>query len=350
MKHATLFSGIGGPEIAAERLGWESVFTCEWEEFPRKILQYHFPKTKHYGDIRKLDATKYRGEIDVLTGGFPCQPFSIAGSRKGATDDRYLWPEMLRIIQECRPNWVIGENVSGLVTMGIEGEPVEVGSQTNLFEQNNTIYQRTDAGILSGICDDLEREGYELQTVVIPAEAVGAPHRRDRVFIIANADKSPTKHKIQTRGDVFTSTFFSDATDAQQKRLERENKTGQKNIKKRCDSEVRRTVTRCGREDNATDANEKLRKGRNQSKKEGRKDKRNGTKSLGHDKPKRKRSTWENFPIESALCGGNDGLPRELDGITFSEWRKESIKAYGNAIVPEVIFRIYEAIDKLSKL
>ena len=115
MNHASLFSGIGGFDLAAEWNGWNNVFNCEWEEFPRKVLKHHFPNAKQYGDIKDFKATQYRGRIDVLSGGFPCQPFSVAGKRKGSEDERHLWPEMLRVVGECKPRWVVGENVRGLV-------------------------------------------------------------------------------------------------------------------------------------------------------------------------------------------------------------------------------------------
>ena len=115
MNHASLFSGIGGFDLAAEWMGWNNVFNCEWEEFPRQVLKHHFPNAIKHGDITELDATAYAGRIDILTGGFPCQPYSAAGKRKGKDDERHLWPEMLRVIQECAPRYVVGENVFGLV-------------------------------------------------------------------------------------------------------------------------------------------------------------------------------------------------------------------------------------------
>jgi DNA (cytosine-5)-methyltransferase 1 len=110
MNHASLFSGIGGFDLAAREVGWNNVFQCEIDPFCQSVLKYYFPKTVLYEDIKRTDSTSWKGKIDVLTGGFPCQPFSVAGQRKGADDDRYLWPEMLRVIRETRPLWVIGEN------------------------------------------------------------------------------------------------------------------------------------------------------------------------------------------------------------------------------------------------
>jgi len=163
MRHGSLFSGIGGFDLAAEWMGWENIFHCEWMEFPRKVLDYHFPDADSHIDICKTDFKKYANKIDILTGGFPCQPFSLAGKRKGTDDERYLWGEMLRAIQEIKPKFVIAENVFGITN--IDGGLV--------FEQ---------------VCLDLETEGYEVQPFIIPASAKNAPHRRDRCWFIAYAN------------------------------------------------------------------------------------------------------------------------------------------------------------------
>jgi len=160
MKHGSLFSGLGGFDLAAEWMGWENIFHCEWMEFPRKVLDYHFPNADSHIDICKTDFNKYANEIDILTGGFPCQPFSMAGKRKGTDDERYLWGEMLRAIQEIKPTFVIAENVAGILSI----------DDGLVFEQ---------------VCLDLETEGYEVQPFVIPAAAKNAPHRRDRVWFVA---------------------------------------------------------------------------------------------------------------------------------------------------------------------
>jgi hypothetical protein len=118
MKHGSLFSGIGGFDLAAEWMGWENVFHCEWNPFGQKVLKHHFPNSKSYNDITKTDFSIHRGNIDIITGGFPCQPYSTAGLRKGKADERHLFPEMLRAIKEIQPTWVIGENVRGLVSWG----------------------------------------------------------------------------------------------------------------------------------------------------------------------------------------------------------------------------------------
>lgn len=190
MTHASLFSGIGGAEIAAEWMGWQNLFHCEIEEFPRKVLDYWFPNAESYEDIRTTDFKKWRGKIDVLTGGFPCQPFSVAGRREGEKDNRYLWQEMYRAIQEINPTWIVGENVAGITTMVESSKTTYLGRKTNLFDESD-LYREESIFTLERICQDLENIGYEVQPLIIPACAVGAPHRRDRVGLL------PT---VQTQG------------------------------------------------------------------------------------------------------------------------------------------------------
>ena len=116
LRHGSLFSGIGGFDLAAEWMGWENIFHCEWNPFGQKVLAHHFPNSIQYHDITKTDFTIHEGGIDILTGGFPCQPYSTAGKRLGKTDERHLFPEMLRAIKEIKPKWIVGENVRGLVS------------------------------------------------------------------------------------------------------------------------------------------------------------------------------------------------------------------------------------------
>ncbi|SDZ81754.1 DNA-methyltransferase (dcm) [Arachidicoccus rhizosphaerae] len=162
MTHGSLFSGIGGAELAAEWAGWENVFHCEINPFGRKILDYYWPKAKSYADIKQTDFTIWRNRIDVLSGGFPCQPFSTAGKRKGTEDDRHLWPEMLRAIREIQPRYVVGENVRGFTNW-----------------QSGLVFDE--------VLSDLENEGYEVAPFLLPACGVNAPHRRDRIWIVAYA-------------------------------------------------------------------------------------------------------------------------------------------------------------------
>ncbi|HAE65726.1 MAG TPA: DNA (cytosine-5-)-methyltransferase, partial [Sphingobacterium sp.] len=179
MTHGSLFSGIGGFDLAAQWMGWQNIFHCEINPFCQKILKYYWPNADSYTDIKQTDFSIYRGKIDVLSGGFPCQPFSTAGKRKGAEDDRYLWPEMLRAIDEIRPTWVIGENVAGLASMvQPEAYKTNVESQINIqgeVDQETVLeYQQY---VTETVCSDLEHLGYSVQPIIIPACATGAPHR-----------------------------------------------------------------------------------------------------------------------------------------------------------------------------
>jgi len=154
MKHLDLFSGIGGFALAARWAQIETIAFCEKDEFCRKVLFKHWPDIIIYDDIKKMDFT---AQVDLLTAGFPCQPFSVAGKKKGFSDDRYLWPDTLRIIKQSKPNWVILENVPGIVPC------------------------------LDPILEDLERENYDWRAYLIPASAIGAPHKRERLWVIANS-------------------------------------------------------------------------------------------------------------------------------------------------------------------
>jgi len=159
MKVLDLFSGIGGFSLGLEWAGMSTIAMCEKDPHCRKILAKHWPDLPIHEDIRNLDGQEFAGTIDVVCGGFPCQPFSVAGTRRGKDDDRHLWPEMLRVIQEVKPRWVIGENVFGFLNMALDD-----------------------------VQSDLEREHYEVRKFVLPAVAVDAKHRRDRVFVIAYRD------------------------------------------------------------------------------------------------------------------------------------------------------------------
>lgn len=160
MTHGSLFSGIGGFDLAAEWCGWENTFQVEIDPFCQRVLQKNFPNVQRFSDIRGFDGSQFRGAIDVLSGGFPCQPYSTAGQRRGASDDRALWHEMLRVVGEIQPTWVVGENVVGIRRLGIEK-----------------------------MLADLEALGHETATLVIPACAVGCDHKRERVWILAHADR-----------------------------------------------------------------------------------------------------------------------------------------------------------------
>ena len=332
MTHASLFSGIGGFDYAAALLGWINIFDCEIDAFCRKVLEYHFPNSVHYGDITKQIFKEWRGKIDVLSGGFPCQPFSLAGQRKGADDNRYLWPQMLRVIREIRPTWVVGENVAGILTMVQPGAEVEVGGQASLFGEDyrKRVLHRQEY-VIETICRDLEREGYAVQPLLIPACAVGAPHRRDRIWFIAHRTNVGTSS--HTDGDRYTSCGTS--CRIEKERRERAAMSGQRGG--RCE----RFNGLDGFSRDVTDTNSKGLQGEriygkhSETKKE----------SFNKQSFGCIRTTWQNFPTQSPICIGDDGISGRLDGITFSKWRQESVKAYGNAIVPRVAYEIFKAIE-----
>ena len=184
-KHASLCSGIGAAELAASWMGWKNEFSVEIDDFCNKVLKYHYPNAVHYGNIFEQDFREWRGRVDVLTAGFPCQVYSLAGKRLGDKDDRYLWPQVLRVIDEIRPTWFVGENVAGILSMVLTGEEVKVGSYTDVCGESYTMYEKRQRFVIEQIRIDLASIGYSVKPVVIPACAVGAPHRRDRVWFIA---------------------------------------------------------------------------------------------------------------------------------------------------------------------
>jgi len=161
MRVLDLFAGIGGFSLAAHWMGWETVGFVEWDQFNQRVLAKNFPRVPVHGDIREYKGQRHAA--DIICGGFPCQPFSTAGKRQGTDDSRYLWPEMLRVIREVQPAYVVGENVAG-------------------------IYSMDDGRVFEQVCADLESENYSVQPLCIPACATGAPHRRDRWWFVAYAN------------------------------------------------------------------------------------------------------------------------------------------------------------------
>lgn len=412
MIHASVFSGIGGPEVAAAMLGWKNLFHCEINPFGRRVLQYWFPESESYEDVTKTDFTKWRGKVDVLSGGFPCQPFSYAGKRRGTQDDRFLWPHMLRVIQEVRPTWVVGENVNGIRTDVESVLPVEVGSEADLFSEDNRVYRYRQICpfTIEQICRNFESVGYSVQPYVIPACAVGAPHRRDRVFFVAHRDDTGTENlrgrensfrELGTFADTYggrgreihehLQSKFADGTKPVS--LGRERTAPDSNSTRLQESEFTRRGTsneeEGARVDDRTERpcrNEAAANSESQSKARyksgqsgiGKKEERKlggsvgadacfrnvpetdskGPKSDGggYDNPYpnweslNSETRWRNFPTVSPVHRGNDGIPFPLDclAISFTQWRTESIKAYGNAIVPQVVYEIFKAIQEVE--
>lgn len=313
MKHIGLFAGIGGFELAARWAGWETIAWCEIDKFCQTVLKYHFPNAIGYEDIRTTDFTIYRGQCDVLTGGFPCQPFSVAGKRKGTEDNRFLWPEMLRAIREIKPSWVVAENVYGLVN-----------------QQRGLVFKR--------VLTEMDALGYEVQPFIIPACAVGAPHRRDRVWIVANRTNTGVEILRSEREDSILSNSIitnSNCSGWNERRTNCDWKTENSEIRDGIFSKLERlgfkpTITN-------TDIQGfeivKCKRENNESK---------------FQAIERNSNRWERWPTQSPICNRNDGVSFGLAGITFPRWRKESIKGLGNAIVPQVAYEIFKVINKLK--
>lgn len=346
LTHGSLFSDIGGFDLAAEWMGWHNTFHCEINEFCTRILNYHFPNAEHYTDITKTDFSKYRGHIDVLSGGFPCQPFSVAGKRKGADDDRYLWPQMLRAIREIRPTWVICENVGGIITMVQPGKTVELGSSTSLFGENYKDEEIHQQYVVETVCTDLEREGYSVQPILVPACAIGAPHRRDRVWFIANRTDTGDESMQQTgQNSIHAVGLASDTCcigwsgRCGKGYREEDKKSIRADIFRKIEGFVsKQPVTHTKSQQSERYKSKQSTDGTTKQREFGRICCKNYSDHAMRG--------WENFPTQSPVCCRNDGLSTELDGITFSKWREESVKAYGNAIVPQVAYEIFKAIQE----
>lgn len=189
MKVGSLFAGIGGFGLGFRRAGFEVAWQVEIDDWCQKVLSKNFPESQKFRDVREVGKHNL-SPVDVICGGFPCQPFSHAGKRGGATDDRYLWPEMLRVINEVRPTWVVGENVLGITSMEFEPSISEMEVETLEGIPNDVLFKSESRSILHEIIEDLERVGYDVQTFIIPACGVNAHHRRDRVWVVGHTDKN----------------------------------------------------------------------------------------------------------------------------------------------------------------
>jgi DNA (cytosine-5)-methyltransferase 1 len=398
LKLLDLFSGIGGFSLGLESTGgFETIAFVEKDDFCQKVLKKHWPNITIEGDIRNVKGNKY--EADIITGGFPCQPFSVAGKRKGTDDDRYLWDETIRVVRECKPRWFIGENVEGLINI------------------NNGV-------VLRQVQTDLEKEGFEVQCLVIPASGIGAWHQRKRIWIIANSSSQRSssqsigehreldkeiKRKKETRdqstlctssscSDVpNTNTGFSigkneeiqtrrssinngseDVSNSESSRYRRgsseECKNGewsflqgeQKRRKmgseiKRCDGDVSNSKSVSSNDgrygNNSQEKQIQFETGRKDSdgyvsnsdseRLEGHRNKQqlqeNGREkhSIGNSNDETKESWWQ---TQSRICGVPDGVSFELD-----KGRNNRIKSLGNSIVPQIVRQLGFAILEAEK-
>ena len=325
LKVLDLFSGIGGFSLGLESTGFfETIAFVEKDEFCQKVLKKNFNNIPIEGDIRNVKGDKYKA--DVVTGGFPCQPFSVAGKRKGTDDDRYLWDETIRVVRECKPKWFIGENVEGLVNI-------------------------QDGMVLRQVQNDLEKEGFEVQCIIIPASGIGAWHQRKRIWIIGyNVSNSNTRfgirenEEIQTRGNTSTngskdvSNTFGKLSDGCSSTT-RNSKTKFKGME--CNqswnwNEVRSKAERCSEQDLQHTNNQRCEEP-NISKEP------NGQIIIDrkHDQGRNAETWWQ---TQSNLCGVPNGVSYGLD-----KNRANRIKALGNSIVPQIARELGKAIIEAEK-
>jgi len=283
MTLGSLFAGIGGFDLAARWAGIETVWQVEKYEWCQRVLAKNFPEATRYGDIRNVGAYNLE-RVDIISGGFPCQPFSVAGERKGTEDDRYLWPEMLRVIREIQPRWVIGENVAGIINMALDQ-----------------------------VLTDLENEGYTCEAYIIPACAVNAPHRRDRVWIIAHSTS------VNKWGGCATQPKWTP---------DRRERQG-----------MERTTARHGKERPfAYPDNKRLEK-----------------LDIASESDKSRLDCWDTppdwsqWPTQPGVCQRDDGVSCGMDRPCKQCDRARQIKAYGNAIVPQVALEFFRAILEAEK-
>lgn len=319
MIHGSLFTGIGCWNYAADKLGWQTAFNCEISKFCQTILKYFWPDTENFENIYESDFTKYANKIDVLSGSCPCQPFSVAGKRKGSADDRHLWPQMLRAIRESSPVWICYENVPGITHI-----------------ENGMVFEQ--------VSSDLEAEGYETAPpLIIPACAKDAVHRRDRIWIVAYSNSEritrrfwnwPKQRKASDDAKSFSQKYAANTEglrwDSEAQPENGEEKNGEQ--------------WRCGFVNSNNDVANTAEQGL-----EG--NARTGILKAGISRLAEGNSK-ESWPeAATRLCGVDDGFAGRLDTISISKsrWRTESLKAYGNAIYWPIAYELFKSIEYASK-
>lgn len=271
MRHGSLFSGGGGFDLAAEIAGWQNIFHCEKDPFCQKVLQHYWPEALCFDDIKEFDGKQFRGSIDVISGGFPCQPFSAAGKRKGTSDDRYLWPEMLRIIKAVQPRWVVGENVYGLINW------------------NGGL-------VFDAVHSDLEAAGYDVTTFILPAAGINAPHQRYRVWIIAH-NPANTAHR-QAKDHSYTHGYRRYSTQPCRKTSRWRRRRQRQYLVSLCQAELEKADPDTdGKRLSLLQTNSELQWSRSYF--------------SSSDKE------WRDWPTQSPLCGGDDGLSAGLEELPF---------------------------------
>lgn len=347
MRCGHLFNGIGGFALAAHWMGWENVMHCEIDGFCNRVMNHHFPNSYQHEDIRTTNFTIWRGRIDLLTGGFPCQPYSNAGKRKGTADDRHLWPEMRRAIREIKPRWIVPENVRGLTNWN-----------------GGLVFDQVQA--------EMEAEGYEVIPFLLPACGVNAPHRRDRIWFIAHAKVSngnlsggseDRQKEVDIIGDgakgIIANPYgngFRRNDGIEQTGCEKEEIEGKQQWEERNETQRQRDGLQPGRV---------VPKGVAADPEHGGLSQRDAEQVQIHAQSAAERLSsifgWADFPTQSPVCNGDDGFPGQLADFAvpsrkyghrlisgknaFAKWRRKSLESLGNAIVPQVAHEIFKAID-----
>lgn len=325
LTHGSLFSGIGGFDLAAHWMGWNNIFQVEKDEWCRKVLAKNFPNTKRFEDIKEFNAKEYYGTVDVISGGFPCQPFSVAGQRKGKDDDRYLWEEMLRIISEVQPSFVVGENVTGIIGLALDT-----------------------------VLSDLEAQNYTTETFIIPACSKNAWHRRDRVWIVAYANSIGRQDEQKENGKPLCNGNRNDKIE-EQSREQQQCRTGKSSSvfsntassgtgmeehrssgqERGASNEHKPTILR---QENGKVGSERFNAGSG--------DVSTNTNDTGCEEQREsitdgtelfapKCSSW--WEVEPRVGRVVDGLPGRVDRL----------KGLGNAIVPQVAFELFKAVESV---
>lgn len=331
LKLLDLFSGIGGFSLGLESTGFfETIGFVEKDKFCQKVLKKHWSNINIEEDIRNVKGEKYAA--DIITGGFPCQPFSVAGKRKSTADDRYLWDEMLRVIREVKPRWVIGENVEGIVNIN-------------------------EGMVLRQVLNDLENEGFKSQCIIIPASGIGAWHQRKRIWIVAysnnngsyrsqrNATKQSSheqKDRISFGDDQDVSNSSSQRSSSQSIGVNRELAEESRREKETRNQSTLCTSSSCSDVSNSecilphgcssTTRNSNTKQSRLECNESGNRNKVWCETERCSEQTESRKTWWQ---IESELCGVPHGVSTTLD-----KDRSNRIKALGNSIVPQIARQI----------
>jgi DNA (cytosine-5)-methyltransferase 1 len=286
MNHLSLFNGIGGFQLAASWLGWNNVAHVEIDEFCNKVVAKHFPDSQCFTDIKLFDGKLFTNRIDVLSGGPPCQPASVAGKRKGKGDDRWLWPEAIRALREIKPRYAVFENPGGILSLG-NGNP---------FHE-----------ILSA----LENEGYKVEPIILPACSVQAVHERSRIWIIAYANSiGCSGWNYFAKGQQYDGRRNSRSKPSPFSILPIITNSNKQGLSKRFQTGFRSIYNQAGESER------------------------------GEPTRTYPKTDWSEFPTQSPICRGNDGIPNRVDRLI----------SLGNAIVPQVVFEIFKAIEQYNSV